>query len=177
MDTELSILKYFFDDPQENFHIREIARKSTLSHMTVRKYLRHFTQAGILIQHQPRPYPTFAANTSHPQYLNLKLFYNLERLRESNLIFTLEQFYDYPVIVLFGSYAQSSNTKESDIDIFILTNIEKEFSLSRYERTLQRKINLFICSEKEFIRMKTKSPELINNICNGITLSGKLEVL
>lgn len=177
MYTELSLLRYFFDDPLGNFHIREIARKSTLSHMTVRKYLQSFVKERILVQHKSKPYPTFAANTSNPKYLNLKLFYNLERLQKSNLVSDLEHFYDYPVIVLFGSYAQGSDTKESDIDIFILTNVKKEFLINKYQRKLHRKISLFVCSEKEFIRMKEKSPELINNICNGITRSGKLEVL
>ncbi len=177
MYTELSILKFFFDDPAGNFHIREIARKSALSHMTVRKYLSRFVREGLLIRHKSKPYSTFAAQVSDPKYFNLKLFYSLERLREAKIVSALEYFYDYPVLVLFGSYAQTSNTKESDIDLFILTNIKKEFSTNKYERILQRKINLFICSETEFTRMKAKSPELINNICNGITLSGKLEVL
>ncbi len=177
MYTELSILRLFFDDPIENFHIREVARKSDVSHMTARKYLHRFVREGLLVQHKSKLYPTFVADTSNPKYLNLKRFYNLERLRESNIISDLEQFYDYPTIVLFGSYAQIYNTKESDIDIFIVTNIEKEFSTNTYEKILQRKINLLVCSEKECIRMKAKSPELINNICNGITLSGKLELL
>ncbi|HLC70444.1 MAG TPA: nucleotidyltransferase domain-containing protein [Candidatus Nanoarchaeia archaeon] len=177
MYTELSILQFFFDDPAGNFHIREIARKSALSHMTARKYLSRFVREGLLVQHKSKPYLTFAANASDPKYLNLKLYYNLERLRESKIISDLEQFYDYPVIVLFGSYAHASNTQESDIDIFILTNIEKEFSFTKNEKILQRKINLLVCSEKEFTRMKVKSPELMNNICNGITLSGKMEVL
>jgi len=177
MYTELSILQFFFDDPAGDFHIREIARKSALSHMTVRKYLTRFVREGLLVQHKSKPYLTFAADTSDSQYLNLKLYYNLEQLRESKIIPDLEHFYDYPVIVLFGSYAHASNTKESDIDIFMLTNIEKEFSTTKNEKILHRKINLLVCSETEFTRMKAKSPELINNICNGITLSGKLEVL
>ncbi|MEK6950272.1 MAG: nucleotidyltransferase domain-containing protein [Nanoarchaeota archaeon] len=177
MYTELSILRLFFDDPTENFYIREIARKSALSHMTVRKYLSLFVQAGLLVQHKSKPYSTFTANSSDQKYLHLKLFYNLERLQESKIVSDLEHFFDYPVIVLFGSYAQASNTKESDIDIFILTNIKKEFPTTKYEKTLHRKINLWVCNETEFARVKAKSPELVNNLCNGITLSGKLEVL
>ena len=35
--------------------------------------------------------------------LNLKLYYNLEKIRNSNLIEDLEKMYDLPIIVLFGS--------------------------------------------------------------------------
>ena len=142
MYTELSILQFFFDDPAGNFHIREIARKSALSHMTARKYLSRFVREGLLVQHKSKPYLTFAANASDPKYLNLKLYYNLERLRESKIISDLEQFYDYPVIVLFGSYAHASNTQESDIDIFIQCE-EVSIDMEKFQKMLKRKIHLF----------------------------------
>ena len=41
--------------------------------------------------------------------LNLKLYYNLEKIRNSNLIEDLEKMYDLPIIVLFGSYASPSS--------------------------------------------------------------------
>ena len=61
--------------------------------------------------------------------------------------------------------------------MFILTNIEKNFKLEKYEKILKRKVSLHKFTEKEFQNMKLKNPELINNIINGIKLSGKLEII
>ena len=98
-------------------------------------------------------------------------------IEESGFFEHIRSLTDIKTAILFGSFSRGDWSRSSDIDIFILTYIEKEFSFTKNEKILQRKINLLVCSEKEFTRMKVKSPELMNNICNGITLSGKMEVL
>jgi len=95
--------------------------------MTVRSHLNKLTKENILIKKPGRLFTTYSTNANSQKYLNLKLYYNLEKLRESNLIKDLEYFYDYPVIILFGSYSKATNVKESDIDIAVITNIRKEF--------------------------------------------------
>ena len=177
MDKKLAILKYFFEDPTAEFYIREIARLAKLNHMTVRSYLNQLVKEGLLKKKKAKLYPAYSANVSNKQFLNLKLYHNLEEIRKSEVTEELEQFYDYPVIVLFVSYSYATNTKDSDIDLFLLTNILKEFKTEKYEKSLKRRISLHKFSEKEFQNMKIKNPELINNICNGLVLSVKLEVL
>ncbi len=177
MYKELSTLAVFFDDPQGEYQIREVARITKLSPMTVRAYLNKFAKGGLLIKKETKLFPAFIANTSNQEFRNLKLYYNLERLRVSKVIADLEQSYDYPTIVLFGSYASATNTKESDIDLCVITNIPKDFNINKYTTLLKRAVSIHKFSEKEFKNMKTKNPELVNNICNGIKLSGKLEVV
>ena len=177
MYKELSILRNFFEDPTREFHIREIARLAKLNHMTVRSYLNKFVKEGLLIKKKSGLYATYSANFSNKKFINLKLYYNIEKLRQSKIIEELEKTYDYPVIILFGSYAGATNTKDSDIDLCVITNIKKEFKLEKYQNILNRIVSLHKFNEKEFKNMKTKNPELLNNICNGIKLSGKLEVV
>lgn len=177
MDKKLAILKNFFEDPIGDFYIREIARLTKLNHMTARSHLNRLVKEGLLKKKKFKLYPAYSANISNKQFLNLKLYYNLEEIRRSEIIEELEKLYDYPAIVLFGSYSYATNTKDSDIDLFILTNILTEFKIEKYEKSLKRKISLHKFSEKEFQNMKLKNPEFINNICNGIVLSGKLGVL
>ena len=109
--------------------------------------------------------------------LNLKLYYNLEKIRNSNLIEELEKTYDLPVIVLFGSYASAMDDMTSDIDICLISNIEKEFSTEKYEKSLNRKVSIRQFNKNSWKKAKKLNPNLINNICNGIVLSGELEVL
>ena len=47
----------------------------------------------------------------------------------------------------------------------------------KYERILNRKVSPHFFSDKEWERNKIKNRQLVNNICNGIVLSGQLEVI
>ena len=176
MDKKLAILELFFEDPKREFHIREVARLTKLNHMTARAYLNYLVKEELLNKKESKIYYSYSANINK-KFTNLKLYHNLEKLRKSEIIEGLETAYDYPVIVLFGSYATATDAKDSDIDLFILTNIQKHFNVEKYERIIKKKISLHIFTEKEFQNMKNKNPELINNIINGIKLSGKLEVV
>jgi len=177
METIINILKPFFNKPHEKYHIREIAKIIKINHTTIRKYLNRLTNEKILKKKIDKPYPVFCADISSKKYLNFKLFFNLEKIRISKLVERLEDVYDYPVIVLFGSYAKASDDYKSDIDIFVLTDIKHNINLKLFEKMLERNISLHIFNERKFIKAKTKNPELINNVCNGITLSGQLEIL
>ena len=109
--------------------------------------------------------------------LNLKLYYNLEKIRESNIIQDLEKVFNLPVIILFGSYASAMDDKTSDIDICLISNIEKKFPTEKYEKKLNRKISLHKFSKDGWKKTRKSNPNLINNICGGIVLSGELEAL
>ncbi len=176
MERKITILKEFFEDPQKGFNIRELARLIKINHTTVRQYFNFLVKEDFLIKKRGAIYETYTSNIS-AKYLNLKFYYNLEKLRKSDVINYLEKQFDFPVIVLFGSYATAYDTKDSDADICIITNIKKELNLRRYENILNRKINLYIFTKEEFKNLKQKNPNLVNSIVNGIVLRGELEIL
>ncbi len=177
METKISILEPFFKRPTTLFHIREIAKATKLSHTAVGKYLHKFEKESLLVMKQTTPYPTYRANSNSLAFLNLKRYYNLEQLRTSGLLAALEKEYEYPILVLFGSYAQALDDEKSDIDICVISEVAKEFSFETYEKKLQRKISIHHFTRKKWEETKKLNPELINSICNGIVLSGQLEVL
>lgn len=175
METKINILKPFFENPNEEFHIRELSRLLNINHTTIRQYLLKLVKEGLIEIKKGKPYDYFKANINK-KFLNIKLFFNLEKLRESNIIEQIERDYDYPVIILFGSYASATDDSKSDIDLFVLTEVKKDKDYFRFESKLNRKITLHIFSKDKFNYAKNKNMELLNNILNGITLSGKLEV-
>lgn len=175
METKLNILKPFLEYPNEEFQIRELSRLLKINPTTIRQYLLKLTKEELIEIKGGKPYNYFKAKIEK-KFLNLKLFYNLEKLRKSNLIEQLETDYDYPTIILFGSYSTATDDKNSDIDLFILTEIKKEKDYSSFETKLNRKISTHLYTKEKFNLLKNKNPELINNILNGITLSGRLEI-
>ena len=175
METKLTILKPFFENPNDNFQIRELSRLLKINHTTIRQYLIRLVKEDLIEAEKGKPYNYFKARINK-KFLNLKLFFNLEKLRKSRIIEQIEQDYDYPVIILFGSYANAIDDSNSDIDLFILTEIKKDINYLEFEKRLNRKITAHFFSREKFDSAKNKNPDLLNNIINGITLSGKLEV-
>lgn len=176
METKLTILKPFFEDPASKFSIRELSRILRINHTTVRQYLNKMVKEELLSLKKEGVYSFYQLILSK-KTLNLKLYYNLEKIRNSNLIEDLDKAYDLPVIVLFGSYASARDDASSDIDICLISNIDKEFYTEKYEKKLNRKISLHKFSKDSWNKSKKSNPNLINNICNGIVLSGELEVV
>jgi len=176
MEIKLTVLKAFFEDPSKRFSIRELSRILKINHTTVRKYLNRLVKEGFLTSRKEGLYHFYQLFFSKKTF-NLKLYYNLEKIRISSLIGDLEQAYDFPVIVVFGSYSSAADDINSDIDICLISNIEKEFSSEKYEKIINRKISLHKFTKNSWIKAKKSNPNLINNISNGIVLSGELEIL
>ena len=176
MEIKLTLLKPFFEDPHKRYSIRELSRILKINHTTVRQHLNRLVKEQFLISTKEGVY-VFYQIVFSKKMLHLKLYYNLEKIRNSHLIEELEKVYDLPVIVLFGSYASASDDASSDIDVCVISNIEKEFSTEKYQKMVNRKISLHKFSKDSWNRAKKLNPHLINNICNGMVVSGELEVL
>src|SRR3989338_8762209 len=135
MEKKLTVLKSFFENPGQRFSIRELSRLLKINHTTVRQRLNKLVKENFLSLKEEGIYSFYHLVLSK-KTLNLKMYYNLEKIRNSGLIEDLEKAYDLPVIVLFGSYASTSDDAGSDIDICLISNIEKEFSTEKYEKGL-----------------------------------------
>ncbi len=176
MERNLTILKPFFEEPNRKFSIRELSRILKINHTTVRQYLNQLVKEEFLSSKKEGVY-SFYYLVSNKKTLNFKLYYNLEKIRESNIIRDLEKVFNLPIIVLFGSYASATDDKNSDIDICLISNVEKEFLTEKYEKSLNRKISIHKFNKNSWMKSKRLNHGLINSICNGIVLSGELEVL
>ena len=79
-------------------------------------------------------------------------------MRTSNLVDDLERAYDLPVIILFGSYASARDDSNSDVDICLITNVNKDFRCEKYEKKLNRKISLHKFSKDLWNKAKKTNP-------------------
>jgi predicted nucleotidyltransferase len=176
MERKLTILKPFFEEPERKFSMRELSRILRINHTTVRQYLNKLVKEDFLDCKKEGLY-LFYRLILNKKTLNLKLYYNLEKIRKSGIVEDLEKEYDFPVIVLFGSYPLSMDDKTSDVDICLISNISKEFSTEKYEKNINRKISIHKFTKNAWNSAKKSNPNLVNNICNGIVLSGELELI
>ncbi|MDP1695472.1 MAG: nucleotidyltransferase domain-containing protein [archaeon] len=169
------ILRMFFDDPIPKgigFQLREISRKTVIAPPSVKRYLEEFGKEKIVIkeEHRIHKYPVYYANREGEYFRFLKKMDNLLKIKESGIVDYLRDKCMPDAIVLFGSASRGEDTKESDIDLYLLSQEEK-LNLAEFEKKLGRKINLLF--EENFNKL---SKELKNNIINGTILKGYLKV-
>lgn len=166
------ILEQFFIDPvrEGGFQLREISRETDIAPPSAKKYLLELEKAGIITKKRIHNYPVYFANRDNEYYRFLKRIATVKGIHETGLLQYLHEKLLPDAIMLFGSAARGEDTKESDIDIFLQCK-EKELDLAAFEHHLHRKINTFFA--KDFNKL---SPELKNNIINGIILKGYLKV-
>ncbi len=172
MFKKLNILRLFLEEPSREFNIREVARLLSISPATASKELKELVKLGLLKERRERIFNFYKANLESDLYRDIKVFFNIRKLKESNLINELNKFYLKPTIVLFGSSAFGLDTETSDFDLLIISEKTREFTdLKKFEKKLNRRIHLFVVKDIRDI----KNEHLINNILNGITIQGKIK--
>ena len=171
-------MKIFFENPTKGFQLRELSRISKISTTGVKSVLLELLDENIIAVTKEKRYEYYEANRNNLTYKIAKKFFNVKTIYETGLVDYLESELNHPeAIFLFGSSARGEDAEMSDIDIFVLASVKKELDLRLFRKKLKRDVNLMVMSKDEFKRAKEKSPELINNVINGIGLSGFLEVI
>ncbi len=171
-DIKIQIKKYFFMNPTIKLRVRQIEREIKVPLPSVIRYTKELEKEGILKITEIAGIVTYSADRTSKSYLLEKKLFNLSQLNTSGLLSFLAEELSNPVIVLFGSYAHGEDTENSDIDLYLETPAKKKINLDKFEKKLQRKIQLFIYKNIHDLENK----ELANNVINGIIVNGFMEV-
>lgn len=158
-------------------HIRELARNTDLNPNTILNITAQLEAEGILTRSKDDD--TKRVYVSYSQKLlakNRRRMYTVERILQSGLVDALTDHFAYPTVFLFGSMAKGENHAQSDIDLFIISDEKKAFDTAKFEKRLGQEIQLFVHTPKEFRALRKSSKELVNNVLNGIKLTGYIEV-
>jgi len=160
------ILRLFFQEPNRNFGIREIAKITKIPKTSTARYIRELLKDNLI----KKTKGAYIGNDTNFFFKLYKKAYFLEELYRSGLIEFLEEKLYPKCIILFGSFAKGEYVKNSDIDIFVQAK-EKAINLTKFEKRIKHKINLFF--EDKFDKL---SNELFNNIINGIKIQGYIKL-
>lgn len=169
--SKWKVLQPFFSDPdRDNIGLREISKLIGLSPSSVKIHLDRFVKDDILKKGDFRSMPIYWAHQADERFRYLKKLNTINKLYTTGVIEHLANVCQPDVIILFGSASRGEDMKESDIDLYIQSE-EKKLELKEFEKQLQRKIQLHF-----YTHFNKLSPELKNNILNGIILSGYLKI-
>lgn len=170
MLKEINNLKPFFEDITRELAVREYARLLRISPPAASKTLKSYAKQGILKSRKERRALLFKVNTGSRLFKDLMILYNKIKIENSGLVDELEKKFNYPIIILFGSFAKAENIPESDIDLCIISMEKKQVSLEKFENELKHKIQIFNFTSIS----KIENKELLNNILNGVILRGEV---
>ena len=157
----------------ESLNQRQTASLLIVSPTAVANALPKLEKEGLVLRKKQKKMNLIwvTLNRDSKKVVQLKRAENLRALYESGLAEFLEEEMPGATIILFGSYSRGEDTYSSDIDIAAIGRKEKSISLGNFEKILERKITInFYPSFKEIHK------ELKENLCNGIVLSGGIQL-
>ena len=157
------VWEFFYEYPQKSFTVREIAISSKIPKSTAQKYLLFLKKEKFVDQEN-------RAGTSLLFKMKKINFYT-EKIVASGLIDEFIAKLNPSCIILFGSIRKGDSVKESDIDIFIESPVQKKIELTSFEKKLGHSVQLFV--EQDIHHLP---PQLFNNVVNGIKLYGSFKV-
>ena len=114
------LVRLLFADSEKEFHLRELARLSSLSIGTLQSEVRKLATAGLLTPRRDGNRLYYRANTSHPVFPELQgLALKTTGLREQ-LVDALAGVPDIEFAFVFGSQASGKSGAGSDVDLLVV---------------------------------------------------------
>ncbi len=164
------IMDLFFENPSRTFHIRGISRELKIPKTSVSYHISKLIEQKLILKRKTDIFPSFQANEQNELFKAKKRSYFIDLLLISGLMKYIESECTPRSIVLFGSFAKAEYGKDSDIDLFVQSE-KCPLNLKKFENKLRHEIHIYF--EKD---LNNLSPELFNNIINGIKLKGFIKI-
>jgi len=166
--TFLKVLHLFHTDPTQELHEREVARRAKISDGSANKILRKLSEVKILERSTRGRMVFYKFNLRNTVAKQFKVLFNVYSLNE--LTESIQQ--ESRKIILFGSCSEGTDVKESDIDLFILTNEKGKIrsEVEAYQRKVEKRISPIIVNSNEFARLRKEDKPLYERISKGLIL-------
>lgn len=165
--TRIRLLTLFLMNPGRAYYIREIERMTGEHYAAVYKELGNLASFGILSGEHKGKQMYYSVNQGHFLYhelqqIVLKTEGVVKSLREQ-----LQNLQGISCLFIYGSYAAGTADKESDIDLFIVGDVEEGEIITAVhtaEKILQREINYTLMSEIEYRKRQKDQDPFVKNV-------------
>lgn len=165
------VLRFLLLEAGRSFYEREIARNAGLSPSSAHYVLSALSKAGLINCKRNGRMCFYSIDATNPYLKGFRLLVNL--LLIEPLAEKLKRLAHK--IILFGSWADGTNTEDSDIDLFIVSS-EKERVLSLINKSsgspqfFNRKIQPIVVTPQELLRKTEKDKVFMEEVAKGNTI-------
>jgi predicted nucleotidyltransferase len=167
------ILEQFLGDYKAEIHGRSLIGKIPLSQKGIALTLHELEKKGILQSKQKGSMKLFILNTKFPQLKDILLMVELQRkidfLNKHTILLEIFQ-EDERIIGIFGSYAKNTQKSDSDIDIFIIGEKNKEEYIQKKAKMFDLNISSINYSKTQFKNLLQTKNNLVKEIVNNHVL-------
>ncbi len=168
--TRSKILELFLSEPGLEIHLREIARRIEENINSARRELNHLEEVSILTSRKDGNQRYFKINKAHIIYPDLKNIF-LKTSGVGNVIRnSLEEIGKIQFCFIYGSYASNTEKTESDLDIFIVGDIEENRLIpviNSLEEKINREINYILYTSDEYHKRVERRDKFVMNVLEG----------
>jgi len=180
-NIKVNIIALFRSDYLAEFHVREMAKLTGKSHVTLLPHLKTLEQDKILIPKTVGKNKLYSLNFENIVAKNhITLSETIEATKFLEEVFlikkTTKDIFDLNLqgtVVIFGSYAKRTFQEDSDIDLFYIGQItDKEiYDIKKIGKTYGKIINVKKSTLKNFeLGLRKKDPLIIEVIKNHVLL-------
>lgn len=167
-EISMRILAAMASNPEREYYQREIARLARISIGATSQTLRKLSKDGLVTSRKSGRMMFYRYDLRDPVARQLKILLNVNALHGM-----IRELRDHAKrIILFGSCAEGTNVKGSDIDLFVLTEDSKKTRqiASAYGAKLGRKVSPIVVNANEFRQLRSKDKPLYERVNKGILL-------
>ena len=157
----------FHEKPMQELHEREVVRRAGISKGSANTILRKLSEINVLERDKRGRMVFYSLSIENAVARQFKVLFNVYSLNE--LVNEIKQY--CKKIILFGSCSEGTDTEESDVDLFILTNEKSKVNskVTSYQK-IGRRIAPVIVNSNEFVELRRKDKPLYDRILKGTSL-------
>lgn len=168
-EERLKVLELLLYQPGKELGVREISRAAGVSPALVSSTISILKKANIVSGNK--------VEYLHPATKAIKIMLNIEKIESIKLIHKARGlFKGCKGIGLYGSWANGTNIKDSDLDLWIRSGSESDEKINEIRRTLKRlgvEANVIVLTEKRLKELKERDFVFYCALHNSFVLWGE----
>jgi predicted nucleotidyltransferase len=162
--TRKALFKLYFTNPESEYYLRQLERILDVPVSMIRKELVRLEQESVFLSHRKGNLLYYSLNKTYPLFSELKSIVFKTIGIEGALKQILVKIKGIELAFIYGSFAKKSENAASDVDLFIMGDIDDDLLIGEIRKTedaLKREINYTLYTRDEFKRKKVKKDSFI----------------
>lgn len=166
--TSLRVLRFLLEDPMGHYHEREVMRRTGVSAEGANQILHSFAKMGVLLRERRGRMFFYKANMESAVVREFKVLFTLVDI--SDLVEQIKP--NAERIILFGSCAEGLDVKDSDIDLFVLTQEKSTAAqaIHKFNSRSDRRVAPVLVDPPGFSKLRREDKALVDRMSEGIVL-------
>jgi len=165
--TRVKLLTLFLLNPETEYYVREIVRKTEENYNAVRRELANLGGFGLITGRKKGNQQYYTVNRDFFLYDDLqKIVLKTEGVAK-NLRENLGDPGNITCIFIYGSFARGAAGQKSDIDLFIVGDIDENVLIPKIhasEQEINREINYTLMRKEELKKRRKSGDPFVKNV-------------